>query len=583
MTDLKSSTSISTPRDPLKEDFRNFLYVVWKHLNLPDPTPVQYDIAWFLQHGPKRFVIEAFRGVGKSWITSAFVVWLLFCNPQLNILVVSASKLRADEFSTFTLRLIMEMELLAHLRPKDGQRQSKISFDVAPAQADHAPSVKSVGITGQIAGSRADVIIADDIEIPNNSATQTMRDKLSEQVKEFDAVVKPGGRIGFLGTPQTEQSLYNKLPERGYVVRVWPARYPQEKVLAALGTRFAPALAEQLAREADLAVMPGDPTRGQPTDPLRFTHDDLMERELSYGRSGFALQFMLDTTLSDAERYPLKVRDLIVMDLNPQKAPAEIVWAAAPDLIWEDLPNVAMSGDHFYRPMTYSKDDWLPYTGSVMFVDPSGRGKDETGYAVVKILHGVLYVTACGGLKGGYEPEDLRALLRIAKTQSVNLILVEPNFGDGMFANLLRAQVQTDYKVTVEDAEWSRTMKEQRIIDTLEPVLNQHRLVIDRGVIEQDYRSTESYPAEQVNNYRLIFQMTRITRDKGAILHDDRLDALAGAVAYWQEQMARNVQKAQKAHRDELQDAELRRFMRAAGSTAGTKNKSWLPKPGYHA
>ena len=54
-----------TNQNPLA-DFRKFLYVVWKHLNLPSPTDVQYDIAKYLQHGEKRMVIEAFRGVGKS-------------------------------------------------------------------------------------------------------------------------------------------------------------------------------------------------------------------------------------------------------------------------------------------------------------------------------------------------------------------------------------------------------------------------------------------------------------------------------------------------------------------------------------
>jgi hypothetical protein len=201
--------------DPLKSDFRNFLFVVWKHLNLPDPTPIQYDIASWLQHGPKRAIIEAFRGIGKSWITSAYVCWLLLRDPNHKILVVSASKIRSDDFTTFTLRLINELPCLQHLRPRGDQRNSKISFDVGPSQASHSPSVKSVGITGQLAGSRADTIIADDIEVPNNSATQAMQDKLSELVKEFDAILKPGGRIIYLGTPQTEQSLYNKLPDRG--------------------------------------------------------------------------------------------------------------------------------------------------------------------------------------------------------------------------------------------------------------------------------------------------------------------------------------------------------------------------------
>lgn len=564
--------------DPLREDFRNFLYVVWKHLHLPDPTPVQYDIAQFLQHGPKRLVIEAFRGVGKSWITSAFAVWLLYCNPQINILVVSATKNRSDDFSTFTLRLIWEMDILRHLRPREGQRNSKISFDVGPAGASHSPSIKSVGITGQIAGSRADVIIPDDIEVPNNSATQMMRDKLSEAVKEFDAVLKPGGRILYLGTPQCEQSIYNLLPQRGYVVRIWPARYPNEEKRAKYGTRLAPLISDALDRNPSLAEDPDDPSRGQPTDPRRFSHADLLERELSYGRSGFALQFALDTSLTDAERYPLKVSDLIVMSLNPDKAPAEIIWASSPDLIINELPNVAMGADYYYRPMHISRDEWVEYTGSVMYIDPAGRGKDELAYAVVKILHGRLFATAVGGFKGGYEEKDLLKLLAIAKAQRVNHILVEPNFGDGMFAQLLRAQAQNVYPVKIEDGEWSSAMKESRIIDTLEPLMNQHRLVVSLDVIEQDYRSTESYPAEEVNHFRLFYQMTRITRDRGALAHDDRLDALAGACAYWLKHMSRNVDKAQEDYRQDLLNVELESFMANAlgREMASGKGSKWV-------
>ncbi len=296
--------------------------MIWQHLNLPKPTVIQYDIANWLQRGPRRMVIEAFRGVGKSWVTAAFVCWQLYCNPQVKIMVVSASKQRADDFSTFTLRLISEVAVLRHLAPKDDQRQSKVAFDVSPARPDQTPSVKSVGITGQLTGGRADIIIVDDVEVPGNSQTQGMRDKLSELVKEFDAVLKPGGRIIYLGTPQTEQSLYLKLPERGYVVRIWPSRYPTPEKREKYGARLAPLISQALDDDPSLA--------GKPTDEERFSDEELTERELSYGRSGFALQYQLDTSLSDADRYPLKLRDLIVYPLDPERGPTDLVWAAGP-------------------------------------------------------------------------------------------------------------------------------------------------------------------------------------------------------------------------------------------------------------
>ena len=527
-------------------DFKNFLYLAWKHLNLPNPTPVQYDISDYLQNADeRRIVIEAFRGVGKSWITSAFVCHQLLLNPQENILVVSASKTRADDFSTFTLRLIHEMPILAHLRPRDGQRMSKISFDVAPAKASHAPSVKSLGITGQLTGSRAGIIIADDVESANNSMTQMMRDKLAETIKEFEAVLKPGGRIIFLGTPQTEMSIYNLLDERGYKTRIWPARYPDDRLKNAMGYKLAPIVAD----EADV--------EGQPTDPERFDSDDLIEREASYGKSGFALQFMLDVSLSDADKYPLKINDFMVMSgpSSWSEAPVSVQWASGREQIEsvKQLPNVGLKGDYWAAPMNISSET-AKWDGSVMSIDPAGRGKDETAYTVVKMLKGQLYLTAAGGLQNGYADESLEVLCRVAKEQKVNKIIVESNFGDGMFTQLIKPVLSRVHPCSIEEVRHN-TSKEKRMIDTLEPILNQHRLVVDDKVILQDYQS------EVDLKYKLFYQLTRLTRDKGSLIHDDRLDALSIAVGYWVETMDRDILKAVQDHKNDLLKEELDKFM----------------------
>lgn len=546
---------------PVLTDYRKFTYVVWKHLGLPDPTPVQYDIGNYLQNGPRRSVIEAFRGVGKSWLTSAFVCWLLLNNPQLKILVVSASKERADAFSTFVKRLINEIPMLQHLAPQDGQRDSVIAFDVGPATPDHSPSVKSVGITGQITGSRADVLIADDVEVPNNSATQMMRDKLSEAVKEFDAILKPGGRIIYLGTPQTEMSLYNQLPERGYEVRIWPSLYPELSKVESYKGRLAPLITKALEEDPDQA--------GKPTDPKRFGEEDLMERRASYGRAGFALQFQLDTSLSDGDRYPLKVADLIVQNLGPTMAHLKLAWAAAPEVCINDLPNVALTGDRFYRPMWHSPD-MSEYTGAVMSIDPSGRGKDETGYAIVKALAGNLFLTEAGGISGGYEESTLEALAYAAKRNQVKYIIIEANFGDGMFTQLLKPILGRIYPCAVEEVKHS-TQKEARIIDTLEPVLSGHRLIVDQKVIQNDFDTARDI------KYSLFYQLTRITRDRGALVHDDRLDALAIAVNYWVEAMGRDNNKAADEIKSQALDRELKKFM---GNVLGSKpsQNTWMTR-----
>lgn len=548
------------------KDFRNFLYIVWKHLNLPEPTPVQYDIANYIQNAPRRSIVEAFRGVGKSYITAAFVVHQLLLDPQKKFMVVSASKQRADDFSTFTQRLILELPMCKHLIANEGQRWSKIAFDVRPALASGSPSVKSVGITGQLTGSRADIIIADDIEVPNNSMTQMMREKLGEAVKEFDAVLKPDGKILYLGTPQCEMSLYNTLTERGYQMRVWTARYPSvEGSQKAYGTRLAPMLWDAIANS-------DTPLEGQPVDPDRFDDDDLLERELSYGRSGFALQFMLDTSMSDTDRYPLKLSDLIVMSVDPDKAPEKLVYGVMKEV--RDIPNVGLAGDKYYAPEA-SIGDYVNYDGSVLVIDPSGRGQDETAYAVVKMLNGFLYVADCAGIAGGYSETTLIGLANIAKKHKVNMVLIESNFGDGMFTELIKPILKKVYPVSIEEVRHSK-QKELRIIDTLEPVMNQHKLIIDPKVIQKDFDSVQHHPPEKAQRYMLTYQMTRVTKQRGALAHDDRLDALAMGVAYWVEQMAADVDMEMKERKEKLLMDELDKFVNGYNINSAPRKTSWI-------
>ena len=540
-------------------DFRNFLYIVWKELNLPDPTPIQYEIAEFMQGGPKRGIIEGFRGVGKSWICSAYVVHQLYLDPTKNILVVSASKTRADDFSTFTLRIIHELPFLQHLKPTDKQRFSKISFDVGPAPASHAPSVKSLGITSQLTGSRADIIVADDVEVPNNAATQGMRDKLSEQIKEFDAILKPNdsSKILFLGTPQCEDTVYAKLSERGYTTRIWTAKHVTPKLNQ---TRYDGAVS---------AFCVDSEKSDTSTEPTRFSDIDLAERQASYGRSGFAMQFMLDPRLSDADRHPLKLSELIVMDIDNEVAPEKLVWAQSPDLEWSgEVPNVGFTGDRYHRPFQ-TIGDYIPYTGSVMAIDPSGRGKDETGYAIVKMLNGFLYVTECGGISGGYSDETLKALSIKARKNNVNYIVVESNFGDGMFTEMLKPILTKIHACSIEEVRHN-TQKEKRIVDTLEPVINQHRLVISPKVIKNDFESAQGYPPEHQLKYQLMYQMSRLTNDRGSLLQDDRLDALSIAVNYWVEQMAQDANNKIKDRKKEIMSKEVEKFINSYNKRSNT-------------
>jgi hypothetical protein len=518
----------------LQGDFKLFLQALWEQLDLPSPTRAQYAIADYLQHGPKRLQIQAFRGVGKSWITGAFVLWTLFKDPEKKIMIISASKERADNMSIFLQKLIIETPWLSHLQPKsDDARWSRISFDVL-CSPHQAPSVKSVGITGQLTGSRADLMILDDVEVPGNSMTELMREKLIQLCTEAESILTPkdDSRIMYLGTPQTTFTIYRKLAERSYRPFIWPSRYPRDI------TPYEGLIAPQLQEDIDNGAEPWETT-----DPDRFDNEDLLEREASMGRSNFMLQFMLDTSLSDAEKFPLKCADLVVTSVNATTAPDNVIWCSDRQNVIKDLPTVGLPGDYFYSPMQL-QGEWTEYDETICSVDPSGRGTDETAAAYISQKNGFLYLHEMRAYRDGYSDNTLLDILRGCKKYGASKLVVETNFGDGIVSELFKKHIQqTKQFIDIEEVR-ANVRKEDRIIDALEPILNQHRLVVDRGVIEWDYSSNKDSPSESRLLYMLFYQMSRMCRMKGAVKHDDRLDCLAQGVKYYTDAMGISAQEA---------------------------------------
>ena len=542
----------------LKDDFKLFLQALWQQLELPSPTRAQYAIADYLQNGPKRLQIQAFRGVGKSWITGAFVLWTLFNDKEKKIMIISASKERADNMSIFLQKLIIETPWLVHLQPKsDDSRWSRISFDVncSPHQA---PSVKSVGITGQLTGSRADLIVLDDIEVPGNSMTELMREKLLQLCTEAESILTPksDSRIMYLGTPQTTFTVYRKLAERSYRPFVWPARYPRAL------SKYEGLLAPQIQEDIDNGAEAWDTT-----DSDRFDEEDLIEREASMGRSNFMLQFMLDTSLSDAEKFPLKMADLVVTSVNPDSAPDACIWCSDPSNVIKDVPTVGLPGDYFYSPMQL-QGEWTPYTETICSVDPSGRGTDETAAAFISQKNGFLYLHEMRAYRDGYSDNTLLDILRGCRRYNVTTLLIESNFGDGIVAELFKKHLQqTKQRIYIEETR-ANVRKEDRIIDSLEPVLNQHRLVCNKSVIDWDYNSNKDAAPEERLLYMLFYQMSRMCREKGAVKHDDRLDALAQGVKYFTDALSISAQEAVNQRKREEWNSMLEEYLDNPQSSA---------------
>ena len=497
------------------------------------PTPVQMQILSYLEEGPKRRVICAFRGCGKSTLSAIYILWRLYLKPELKVLVVSASMSRSEALTAWLLKTIGDVAWLRHMLPDshDG-RYSRIAFDVGTCQhIEQSPSVRAAGVSGQVTGSRADLILCDDAETPQTALTQVQREKLRNTLNEFEAILKPGDKseIVYLGTPHSAtDSIYFALKrDLNYDMRMWPARVPKDIV------PYKGCLAEVIEKQV------GE-RDGRPTD-TRFSEDELLQRELSMSNLQWKLQFQLDATLSDIERYPLRCADIMVTTID-QHVPEIVSYEKHKYYAIDDLACVGMAHDPtFYRPREISGSVAVDDVPTVMALDPAGGGSDEFSWAVIKAWAGTYFLMDCGGRLGGVNEGFWKQLAQMAKKYHVNEILVESNFGGlEVYQQLLKPYlVKAEAQCRVEGIR-SNQRKELRIIDTLAPVLQTHRFVVDRRVVEADAELVKNAKDDRDVSYSLFYQLTRLTHDRGALLHDDRADAVSMAVAWFQEQAAQN-------------------------------------------
>ena len=518
--------------------FPTYLNYVYSYIGLPDSTPLQQRIADLVGENDKRLILEAARGTGKSWIGAIYTTWRLLRDANEKILVVSASGPKAIEIATFIRRLFEEVPLLNHLRPGPDQRDSVLSFDVAGCKVAIAPSVAAVGITSQITGRRASLILADDVEVPSNSATELMREKLINRTQEFEALLIPDmpSSILYLGTPQSMESIYNKLD---YKTVILPAQVPVDESI--------------YEGKLDPWIMLQGKA-GDATDKVRFPADVLIERQAGMGMAGYKLQYMLDTTLSDAEKFPVKQADMIVYPLDKIEAPLTISYTGNKEYSL-DIPNLGFTGDRCHKPIRVS-GDYKKYDKIIMSIDPSGSGSDETTYCVLGVLSGNVYVIDWGGTRLGFSEEALMILALKAQEYKVNEIVPEKNYGGGMFTELFRKVLISIYPCTIIEDFNVKGQKEKRILDNILPLLGNHQLVFNEDKIREEVEWVQKNPMDNLQ-YSLMYQMTHMTYDKGCIPHDDRVDALAIACQYISYMVVVNADKRLQ----EIKDKELEEWL----------------------
>ena len=536
-------------------DFREFLYDVITGLLGFDCTPLQLDMALYLQSGPLYRMIQAQRGQAKTTITAAYAVWRLIHEPSTRVLIVSSGDTMATEIANWVIQIIKGMDELRCLRPDktSGDRESVKAFDVHHVLKgpEKSPSIACMGITSNMQGKRADILIADDIESSKNSQTEVQRERLKHLTKDFTSICS-NGDINYLGTPQSIDSVYNGLASRGFDIRVWPGRFPTEEEESNYGAFLAPIIRQAVVKDPSLRTG-GGPTsdRGKPTDPQLLNEETLTKKEVDQGRAYFQLQHMLDTRLMDRDRFPIKPSNLVFMRVPQERAPIEVNWLQAPDYRVFTPPDFPIESP-FYRAHSFSSE-FGAFQGTNMHVDPAGGGAngDECAFAVTRFMAGKVFWVGIGGYKGGYGQDLLDAMTAIAVKYKPTVITIEKNFGNGAFKNIWEPHLIKAHKCAIEET-WESGQKELRIIDILEPVISSHRLLVDEDVLQQDMRYCDRYAIQDKPSYSTFYQMARITRDRNSLIHDDRLDALAGSVRYWVEALRQDEQKVKVAAQKEL-------------------------------
>jgi hypothetical protein len=563
--------------------FAYFFCYILRELGLADePTKQQLRICDWDEVGPASSITVGFRGIAKSTISGARALHRLRIDPEHEkILIVGATEGKAEEITTFMQRCIREIDLLQCLQPKKHQRQSVLAFDVGPAiiGGDGAPSVRACGITSpSLTGKRATMIIPDDIETLSNSITPLKQERLWATTTEFTSILMPDAgqplprQISYRGTPHLETSMYWRLVrERGYKMRMWPARYPKPETFDVYDGCLDPLMVEEVETNPRLV--------GEPTDPERFDDEELIRRETENTKSGWQLQYMLNCRLSTLDKFPIRLGDLIVMPLDGKALPEVISWASGAEQRINELPCVGLGADRYYhRPMMVQ--GWLPRSEkwrSVLAIDPSGRGSDELAWAVVAELSGNLFVLESGGTTRGYEDDVLELLANVAKRWQVNAVIPEPNFGDGMFSKILQPVMQRIYPCSIEEAPRSAGQKERRIIDVLAPLVQQHRLVVNSELIQKDWEGAERDP-DNGHPRSLMYQMSRITTDRGSLLFYDRIDALAIAAAHFVEAAAQDQQRVAARRQEELVEASLAAWFDETGAKLDALALGIIPK-----
>ena len=191
--------------------FYNFMDVWNRHINMTTPThhrKIMDFLVNVLEFAPHKGLLTAFRHSGKSTVVGIFAACVLYVRPNTRILILSAETTLANRMVNHIRNILENHPLCLDMIPKNKKEWASGRITINRNVGIREPSVICQGIHGNITGSRADLIICDDVEVPNTCNTAQKREMLRERLRELDFILSPNGAIIYIGTPHTTDTIY---------------------------------------------------------------------------------------------------------------------------------------------------------------------------------------------------------------------------------------------------------------------------------------------------------------------------------------------------------------------------------------
>lgn len=192
-------------------EFYEFLDEWNAQINLTTPSHhrrIMEFLVSVITDSPHRGLLMSFRHSGKSTVVGLFAACMLCIRPETRILILSAESGLAARMVTHIRHVLENHPRCASLVPDEKREWASFRLTVNRPVGIREPSVICQGIHGNITGMRADLIICDDVEVPNTCNTAQKREQLRERLRELDFILSPTGAMIYIGTPHTMDTIY---------------------------------------------------------------------------------------------------------------------------------------------------------------------------------------------------------------------------------------------------------------------------------------------------------------------------------------------------------------------------------------